>query len=963
MTPRRIKLKGFMSFRKEAELLFDGSSLWVLTGPNGAGKSAIFDAIAFALYGVHRTNDIDLKGLQDTKALINHYEDGLEVEFEFALGDEIFCVKRTLQKARRSSTYQVFRHTKADGSGQAKSNWVLVPGTHLRAGFDSWVTENIGLDHKAFTAAVFLGQGKSDALLCHKPEMRHKILSQIIDISVYERLHGKAKEHYEGSKSDADTYKRQLDGIPVVDDDQITELFSKAELAMKQAAVAWAQLEEIISRKSDAARWNDLVNEKSEVEQALRGTEDILAKADKIESDARRLGKLTRLIPLAERVFEERQRLTSLDAKITQYTNTAETCAKEAERLGSEADLAQKECGQLKRRHDDAQQQLTAALQTVSDLTPQVYGLNEMDKLRSKLDQYDHSLADYPVDLDKKIARLSAETEELEELKQVISPLKRYCDARSEWREAKEQSVRAQAQASQLKKLLSEETERYKELENKKEETESALDNAKKRAVEAQTRVEHIEERLDRFSQVDGRATCDYCGQKLTTEHLESERKKIETKLRAARKAEQEAEQNAKEAVANRRSNTNELKKSTVRLEQLRDEERRASESSRGALKDQKGAEKQAVVIIEELPTSYSTRIIPKATADITSYFAAAYPSSEELTDLNKRAALYETRRRDLAKLQKAANERDKIITQREPDANRLSELEACYPESRVAEIRKSNEESTKARDEQNRLLAKLKQLLGEAEQALEKLKAEASAARDKRQHMLTQAKAGQAQRDELARTISDKESDLMREGQEEVTTLTDKQLTLWREEKSSLKGADLGLTDLEKARRNKEHQRLRLDQIARDIERIPQNAQCPLAALVEQERGLRDAHGAAEKTRREAEQQRQTLEDRRERRRDLGGKYQQAARKERLYKELTRLLGHEYLQRHLLQQAETGIIENANEVLDRVSSGTLHLELTPNDDADNAQRNARSRTRPLTLSRSTARREEFQCL
>src|SRR5262245_7708544 len=182
------------------------------------------------------------------------------------------------------------------------------------------------------------------------------------------------------------------------------------------------------------------------------------------------------------------------------------------------------------------------------------------------------------------------------------------------------------------------------------------------------------------------------------------------------------------------------------------------------------------------------------------------------------------------------------------------------------------------------------------------------------------------------------------------MTTLTDKQLTLWREEKSSLKGADLRLTDLEKASRNKEHQQLRLDQIARDIARIPQHAQCPLAALEEQERGLRDAYAAAEKSRREAEQQQQTLKDRRERRRDLESKYNQAARKEQLYRELTRLLGHEYLQRHLLQQAEMGIIENTNEVLDRVSSGTLRLELTPTDDADDAQRSARSPNKALDL-------------
>ncbi len=74
MIPRRIKLKGFMSFRDETEISFTGSSLWVLTGANAAGKSAIFDAIAFALYGVRRTNsnDIGLSNTSQQKELINH---------------------------------------------------------------------------------------------------------------------------------------------------------------------------------------------------------------------------------------------------------------------------------------------------------------------------------------------------------------------------------------------------------------------------------------------------------------------------------------------------------------------------------------------------------------------------------------------------------------------------------------------------------------------------------------------------------------------------------------------------------------------------------------------------------------------------------------------------------------------------------------------------------------------------
>ena len=88
----------------------------------------------------------------------------------------------------------------------------------------------------------------------------------------------------------------------------------------------------------------------------------------------------------------------------------------------------------------------------------------------------------------------------------------------------------------------------------------------------------------------------------------------------------------------------------------------------------------------------------------------------------------------------------------------------------------------------------------------------------------------------------------------------------------------------------------------------------------------------------------------RRDQRRDLEGKHLEASHKEHLYKELTRLLGSDHLQRHLLQQAEVKIVENANEVLDRVSSGTLRLELTPGPGSRDGKANARSSNKALDL-------------
>ena len=55
MIPQRVRLKGFLCYKDEQEIDFDGNAtLWMLAGLNGSGKSAIFDAVTYALFGYHR---------------------------------------------------------------------------------------------------------------------------------------------------------------------------------------------------------------------------------------------------------------------------------------------------------------------------------------------------------------------------------------------------------------------------------------------------------------------------------------------------------------------------------------------------------------------------------------------------------------------------------------------------------------------------------------------------------------------------------------------------------------------------------------------------------------------------------------------------------------------------------------------------------------------------------------------
>src|SRR5207302_2589190 len=106
MIPRRVCVRGFLCYRDEQEIGFDGASLWMLAGLNGSGKSSIFDAVTYALFGHHRG------GSQHAQELINKDSDGLVVEFEFLLDGATYRIRRTLKRNPRgnaTATQQVYR--------------------------------------------------------------------------------------------------------------------------------------------------------------------------------------------------------------------------------------------------------------------------------------------------------------------------------------------------------------------------------------------------------------------------------------------------------------------------------------------------------------------------------------------------------------------------------------------------------------------------------------------------------------------------------------------------------------------------------------------------------------------------------------------------------------------------------------------------------------------------------------
>src|SRR5215467_1522842 len=104
MTPLSITLENFLCYGTSPDggpyvYDFRGSRLWSIWGDNGAGKSAIFDAITYCLFGVHRggaaqgaDGELLRKGATRMSAIL-----------ELDLGGARYRVTRTLSRRRRRS--------------------------------------------------------------------------------------------------------------------------------------------------------------------------------------------------------------------------------------------------------------------------------------------------------------------------------------------------------------------------------------------------------------------------------------------------------------------------------------------------------------------------------------------------------------------------------------------------------------------------------------------------------------------------------------------------------------------------------------------------------------------------------------------------------------------------------------------------------------------------------------------
>src|SRR6266536_549803 len=349
MRPARLELKGFRAYRDTQVLDFEHLDLFAVTGPTGSGKSSLLDAMTYALFG-----KVARVGVQASH-LIAQGQPRLSVMFDFDVDGHRYRVTRSTGRKVAQSAVRLERWR--DGE------WVSFgEGADRVREATSLIKELIGLDYPAFIRSVLLPQGQFAEFLMGDPKERRDILTELLDLKLFERMAAKAGEIARGAKAAALAKEEVLAGFEGVDQQAVREAKKQA----KEARAASDQMAEVESSlEALSRRWEKEGHQVDLLEGLAGEARDIASQASTIAED---LSSLAEVVARAEASTREAEEVASDAGKRAEAARQA--LADAEARMGTLEALAGlrarlEEFGRLQARMDAAERSAAEARRLV----------------------------------------------------------------------------------------------------------------------------------------------------------------------------------------------------------------------------------------------------------------------------------------------------------------------------------------------------------------------------------------------------------------------------------------------------------------------------------------------------------------------------------------------------------------------------------------------------------------------
>lgn len=921
MIPLRVYVENFMSYREGQELLFDNAPLWVLAGQNGAGKSTIFDAITFALYGLHRG------GKQNAKDLINHQEDALTVEFDFLVNGVQYRVRRTVPR-KGKPTREVFYLLSSQADGKSKIE--PIPNTDNDSGFEQWVEQTIGLKDKAFTSCVLLLQGQSDKLLTAKPTERYEILKQLIDLSAYERLYEKADNLRKEHDGQFKELKRQVDSEPSVSEAEL----QKARNLQSQAENDWktiqVKVENLTSILQQAKQWKQLDEQISGHQNDLQELNQLIARSVEIENKYNRFQELGRVIPQLSSIIEQRERIAETEQQIEQLQKELEQSHNELGKVETEKKNAENQVEQLAKAIEQLQDESTALAHRLGELAPLVERLSQWESLQDKLNEREQELAKFSLDLAQTVKQSEERDNQLAELEKALPWLQQLAQWRSDLADALNKEQAASEQLKSLDTQIQEHQDTNEKLSADIETAREKERNLSHEVTRAKTEYDAVHQRRDRFEEAAHQPTCELCGQEITAEHVQRERKRLDEQMATAQTHLNNLtlkHQKAQEHLEKIEAYVKALSQKTTSLFEKRNQ---TENQKNQANRDAKQYAAQLNNAFNNLPDTYKVYVSPYLPQNDLEWIDTAYPAEIDLEQLNQEVSSRKAHAKSLEKLHQQFDAWKKLDGERQTYSKELAELEENFS---LAEAQQERSEQHNLQQVQEQLKSQLQ----ERKQEHSIAKANATKASETvtklssdLQQCQVEFRENQGSQKEIQRSLQSHIESLPEIWREEAYTINIDELKELETQRQGLAEYENLSRKLNSAGESVTRIENQISNLRTQIEQLPQEAHRPAEEVEQELESVKEQRDEFDENRKKAERNLNQLVERYERRLQLEKDLQKADRNRHLYELLSKYLGKgkEGIQLHILRRAERAIVEIANEILDSLSRGRMRLEL-----------------------------------
>ena len=891
MIPVRLELKNFLSYGTEAPPLeFDHFEVACLSGGNGEGKSALLDAMTWAVWGEARKSSGRRKPDEE---LIRIGTRHMKVSFTFDLEGTRYRVVRSFSRSETGKTTSSdleFQLKDAEGDSYRPLTGSTQRETQAR------IDDTLGLDYDTFINSAFLLQGRSDEFTQKSPSQRKEILTRILNLSRYEALEDKARDHWRAAKEREQRAAAEVDRL----EDALEEVpeWEKTRDAVREEI---KDQEETLSALREKEK--KLTQERADLEAKAREAdpiqESIQALEDRIddhveeaESLGERIAEAEELLADEEAVtaaYEEHQALVEERSALEQTRDRHRTLR---QKLDEKTTALQERRSEVERRLDRRKVEQNGFKES-------------LDECESTLQQRD--------DVETKLRNAQAARQQLQEQKRIRLHRDRLNERKAEAREAivgarrqlkgEIETLRAQIEEEgEALEQVEELDQRIESLQARKETRAALADRLEKveqkgktlsQAVQEQVgeleawrdeREREVEE-LERFRELDGEV-CPTCGTELTDAH----RQEVEATLRAHIEDLDAALQDARDRLQEKKDARAELRQTYQRLREQRDdlegveealaraqEQRRVLEDTAESLAAHKERAEELTSRLESGTFAPSARRRWQACKQQLAALAFDPDAFEALQNRASQLDRYTDRLQDI---EKAAARRDEVARKIEEHNDEIEKLRSALEDGTVAEEVQEEIESVRDRLDE---LAFDPDRLQEVRERLQEL----SDAPD-RHNALQNAKQNRKDWREQRARIQDRLAD----AREEKAELEDKHAEL----ESDLEG---------KA------------ELIEEQEVVSERVQAEEKTLSDLQQRLGKLDARLE----QAEADREALDEAKEKR-------EEAAAARQRYKHLRAAFGKHGIPSLIIEETLPDIEERANRILDRLTDGRMHVRL-----------------------------------